>query len=99
VAFLVVMGLLKGQSGRQIEELVKAVSLRIFGMGSQMGDAEGLMGLRIQETLHLVVAGYKIWPLASIISFTCVPVEKRVVWAGVVGLGWNVYMSLVAAKV
>ena len=40
---------------------------------------------------------YKIWPVASIISFSFVPAEKRIVFLSIVGLAWGVYMSLVAA--
>ncbi len=46
-----------------------------------------------------MVAGYKVWPIASIISFTCVPVERRIVFASFVGLLWGVYISLLAARV
>ncbi|CAJ2509768.1 Uu.00g056680.m01.CDS01 [Anthostomella pinea] len=51
------------------------------------------------ETIPLIVAGYKIWPFASIISFSCVPVERRIVFLNFVGLLWGIYMSLVAARV
>ncbi|KAI1842684.1 hypothetical protein JX265_002711 [Neoarthrinium moseri] len=51
------------------------------------------------ETIPLIVAGYKIWPFASIISFSCVPVERRIVFLSFVGLLWGIYMSLVAARV
>ncbi|KAI1762575.1 hypothetical protein GGR53DRAFT_415451 [Hypoxylon sp. FL1150] len=51
------------------------------------------------ETVPVIVAGYKIWPFASIISFSCVPVEKRIVFLNFVGLLWGIYMSLVASRV
>ncbi|KAI8628743.1 hypothetical protein F5Y19DRAFT_112368 [Xylariaceae sp. FL1651] len=51
------------------------------------------------ETFPLIVAGYKIWPFASIISFSCVPVERRIVFLNFVGLLWGIYMSLVASRV
>ena len=58
------------------------------------------IGLNIRtETIPVIVAGYKIWPFASIISFSCVPVEKRIVFLNFVGLIWGIYMSLVAARV
>ncbi|KAK8166461.1 hypothetical protein IWX90DRAFT_432875 [Phyllosticta citrichinensis] len=43
-------------------------------------------------------AGLKLWPLVSVISFTVVPVDKRVVFGSVVGVAWGVYLSLVAAE-
>lgn len=51
------------------------------------------------QTIPLIVAGYKIWPFASIISFSCIPVERRIVFLNFVGLLWGIYMSLVAARV
>lgn len=51
------------------------------------------------ETIPLIIAGYKIWPFASIISFSCVPVERRIVFLNFVGLLWGIYMSLVASRV
>ncbi|KAL9946847.1 hypothetical protein D7B24_008163 [Verticillium nonalfalfae] len=75
VAFLVIMGALKGQ-----------------GLGPIWYNVE-------TQTIPIIVAGYKIWPLASIISFSFVPVHRRVVFLSFIGLIWGVYMSLVAAKV
>ncbi|KAI0391178.1 hypothetical protein F5Y17DRAFT_441514 [Xylariaceae sp. FL0594] len=75
VAFFVLMGVLKGQSGAVILSNVRT------------------------ETIPVIVAGYKIWPFASIISFSCVPVERRLVFLNFVGLLWGVYMSLVASRV
>ncbi|KAI5855107.1 hypothetical protein GGS23DRAFT_601469 [Durotheca rogersii] len=51
------------------------------------------------ETVPVIVAGYKIWPFASVVSFTCVPVERRIVFLSFVGLLWGIYMSLVASRV
>ncbi|KAK7513722.1 hypothetical protein IWZ03DRAFT_416568 [Phyllosticta citriasiana] len=43
-------------------------------------------------------AGLKLWPLVSVISFSVVPVDKRVVFGSLVGVAWGVYLSLVAAE-
>ncbi|EOD43733.1 Mpv17/PMP22 [Neofusicoccum parvum] len=75
VAFLVLMGFMKGQSSTQIGNNIRT------------------------ETIPIIVAGYKIWPIASIISFSFIPVEKRIVFLSAVGLCWGIYMSLVAARV
>jgi hypothetical protein len=50
------------------------------------------------ETLTIIVNGYKVWPLASIVSFSLIPVERRILFFSFVGLCWNVYMTLVAAR-
>ncbi|KAM4055739.1 peroxisomal protein [Hirsutella rhossiliensis] len=75
VAFLVIMGVLKGQPGAQIWRNVET------------------------ETIPIILAGYKMWPIASIISFSFIPVHRRVVFLSFVGLLWGIYMSLVAARV
>lgn len=43
-------------------------------------------------------AGWKLWPLVSLVNFTMVPVEKRVVVGSLVGVGWGVYLSLMAGS-
>ena len=44
----------------------------------------------------LVFAGQKLWPLVSIISLTLVPVEKRMVFGSTIGVGWGIFLSLMA---
>lgn len=44
----------------------------------------------------LLVAGQKLWPLVSIISLTLIPVEQRMVFGGIVGIGWGIFLSLMA---
>jgi hypothetical protein len=91
VAFLVIMGLLKGQGGSQIWSNIKTVSYKVAWLlyGSNM----------YQETIPIIVAGYKIWPIASIISFSFIPVHRRIVFLSFIGLIWGIYMSLVASRV
>ena len=50
------------------------------------------------ETIGVIVAGFKIWPLASFISFSCVHVEHRIVFLSFIALIWGIYMSLVATR-
>lgn len=52
-----------------------------------------------QETIPIIVDSYKIWPIASIVSFSFVPVEKRIVFLSFIGFLWGIYMSLVAARI
>lgn len=50
------------------------------------------------EFLALVVAGWRLWPLVSLVNFTLVKtVEGRNLVGGLAGVVWGVYMSLVAA--
>jgi hypothetical protein len=88
---LVIMGLLKGQGGSQIWSNIKTVSYKVSWM---------LWGSNIsKETIPIIVAGYKIWPIASIISFSFIPVHRRIVFLSFIGLIWGIYMSLVASRV
>ncbi|KAL6825271.1 hypothetical protein V8C40DRAFT_245910 [Trichoderma camerunense] len=75
VAFLVIMGVLKGQPMAQISSNIRT------------------------ETIPIIIAGYKIWPIASIVSFSFVPVHRRIVFLSFIGLLWGIYLSLVAARV
>ena len=68
-----------------------------------MGYMKGQSGEKILHNLRtqmvpIIVNGYKLWPIASIISFTFIPVERRILFFSCVGLCWNVYMTLVAAR-
>ena len=45
-----------------------------------------------------MLAGYKLWPLVSILNFSVVPVERRVVVGSLVGLGWGVFLALRTAR-
>jgi Mpv17 / PMP22 family len=73
-AFIVIMGVLKGQEPATIWQNMKDKMVRI------------------------ILDGYKLWPLASVISFSFIPVERRIVFFSFVGLCWNVYLSLMAAR-
>ncbi|KAI1421672.1 hypothetical protein F5Y12DRAFT_688521 [Xylaria sp. FL1777] len=69
-------------------------------MGMLKRQPAAVIGHNIRfETIPVIVAGYKIWPFASIISFSCVPVERRIVFLSFVGLLWGIYMSLVASAI
>lgn len=101
-AFLVIMGVLKVHSLASIWQsiidvsefvVVEHAALPFLRLLSNM-DANPL-----QETIPIIVAGYRIWPIASIISFSVIPVSKRIVFLSFVGFIWGIYMSLVAARV
>ncbi|KAK3078563.1 hypothetical protein LTS18_007194 [Coniosporium uncinatum] len=51
-----------------------------------------------KETFKIIFDSYKVWPIANIISTTYVPVERRIVFLSCCGLLWNIYLSLVAAR-
>ncbi|KAF5017528.1 hypothetical protein F66182_10529 [Fusarium sp. NRRL 66182] len=92
IAFLVIMGLLKGQGAAQICSNIKTV-------GSHPKSLYLLVADIFKETIPIIVDGYKIWPVASIISFSFIPVHRRIVFLSFIGLLWGIYMSLVASRV
>lgn len=50
------------------------------------------------ELFGLIFDSYKVWPIANFFSTTYVPVERRIVFLSFCGLLWNIYLSLVAAR-
>ncbi|KAF2821358.1 hypothetical protein CC86DRAFT_103070 [Ophiobolus disseminans] len=50
------------------------------------------------ELLGLIFDSYKVWPIANFFSTTYFPVEKRMIFLSFCGLIWNIYLSLVAAR-
>ncbi|KAF2116803.1 hypothetical protein BDV96DRAFT_611982 [Lophiotrema nucula] len=42
----------------------------------------------------MIYDGWKLWPAFSLISFLWIPVDKRIVAGCLVGMGWNIYLSL-----
>ncbi|KAL8669988.1 MAG: hypothetical protein Q9168_005450 [Polycauliona sp. 1 TL-2023] len=52
----------------------------------------------LQQTWPLMTAGFKVWPLVSLLNFTLVPVEQRTVVGSMVGLGWGVFLALRSAR-
>ena len=51
-----------------------------------------------RETLPLRISGWKLWPIVSILNFTVVPLQRRILVGSVVGLFWGVYLSMIAAE-
>lgn len=50
------------------------------------------------EMWPIIFDSYKVWPIANFFSTTYCPVEKRMIFLSCCGLVWNIYMSLVAAR-
>lgn len=38
-------------------------------------------------------ANWKLWPAANLLNFSLVPLKLRVLFANVVSVAWNMYMS------
>ena len=51
----------------------------------------------VQKFWPLVSSGLKLWPMVSLLNFTVVPVNRRVVVGSLVGLFWGIYLSLMVS--
>jgi len=49
-----------------------------------------------KDALSIYIAGAKLWPAVSLISFIAIPVERRVIFGSIAGVIWNIYLSLKA---
>jgi hypothetical protein len=51
----------------------------------------------VQATGHTLLANWTVWPAAQLINFMFIRNELQVLFANLVGLGWNTFLSLLAA--
>ncbi|BAM81597.1 similar to peroxisomal membrane protein PMP22 [Cyanidioschyzon merolae strain 10D] len=51
-----------------------------------------------EETGRTLLANWTIWPIAQVVNFRFVRNELQVLFANLVGVGWNTFLSLVAAE-
>ena len=50
-----------------------------------------------EQMLPIMKAGWRLWPAVSLINFTLLTtVEARGIVGGLAGIGWGIYMSIVA---
>ncbi|KZZ99131.1 Mpv17/PMP22 [Moelleriella libera RCEF 2490] len=62
-------------------------------------DLGAVLDAAFAEFWTIVFAGVKLWPAVSLVNFTLVKtVEGRNLVGCIAGLGWGVYMSMIAAK-
>jgi Mpv17 / PMP22 family len=73
-AFIMIMGILKGQGPLDIWQNMRTKMVKI------------------------IVNGYKLWPVANAVAHAFVPVERRILFFGCVAFFWNIYLSLMAAR-
>jgi hypothetical protein len=86
--FLASIGLAKGQGVDQIVSTIQKVST------SSREDTA--CSDHAKDALSIYIAGAKLWPAVSLISFIAIPVERRVIFGSIAGVIWNIYLSLKA---
>ncbi|OJD25244.1 hypothetical protein ACJ73_03390 [Blastomyces percursus] len=57
-------------------------------------DARAIQESLLRDFVPIIIAGLKLWPMVSVISFTMVPPDKRVLTGNLFGMIWGIYLSL-----
>jgi len=52
----------------------------------------------VEKLMPTMAAGLKLWPLVSLLNFTLVPLEYRMLLGNVAGLFWGIFLSLPASS-
>ncbi|KAJ5980153.1 hypothetical protein N7481_007451 [Penicillium waksmanii] len=66
-----------------------------------MGILRGLDAATIQSQIYsdfvpIMAAGLKLWPFVSVLNFTVVPADQRLLVGSLFGVVWAIYLSLVS---
>ncbi|KAL4927503.1 Mpv17/PMP22 family protein [Aspergillus undulatus] len=70
----------------------------IATMGMLRGhDYEVIKSDILNNFFPFMLAGLKLWPFVSILNFTVVPADQRLLVGNLFGVVWGVYLSLMAA--
>ncbi|KAF2404337.1 hypothetical protein EJ06DRAFT_470206 [Trichodelitschia bisporula] len=73
------------------------IGMFIAGVGALKGQGKDQIVASLQNDMWpIFMAGTKLWPAVSVISFSVVPVDKRVIFGSVAGVVWGIYLSLAA---
>ncbi|KAJ5895976.1 uncharacterized protein N7473_005375 [Penicillium subrubescens] len=71
--------------------------LFILTMGLLRGQHHEVVLTQIREEFWpIMIAGFKLWPFVSVLNFTVVPVDQRLLVASLFGVVWAVYLSLMS---
>ncbi|KAI1779402.1 hypothetical protein F4818DRAFT_404437 [Hypoxylon cercidicola] len=62
-------------------------------------DWTGVVAHSCAEFYQILVAGWKVWPIVSLINFAFIQsIEGRNLVGSLAGVGWGIYMSLLASR-
>ncbi|KAJ5153881.1 Mpv17/PMP22, partial [Penicillium coprophilum] len=71
--------------------------LFIVTMGMLRGlDYDTITGQIQADFWSIMIAGWKLWPLVSILNFTVVPAGQRLLVGNLFGVVWAIYLSLMS---
>ncbi|KAH7321311.1 putative integral membrane protein, Mpv17/PMP22 family [Stachybotrys elegans] len=92
---------------RRVETLARvACDQLLFApvmIGVFLGSMAKMEGVSAQERLEktwwsALKTNWMIWPLVQIVNFSYVPLQHRVLFANIVSIGWNSYLSFVNSQ-
>ncbi|KAF7507051.1 hypothetical protein GJ744_010979 [Endocarpon pusillum] len=70
----------------------------VAGIGALKGkDSSTIWEDCQRDVWPLLTAGWRLWPLVSLLCFTVVPLKHRVLVGSTIGVFWGVFLSLFAA--
>jgi hypothetical protein len=87
--FISTIGVFKGKDRKAIWRDCRRVCFNICQLQSLL--------MVKQDFWPIALSGLKLWPLVSLFNFAFVPVPRRPVVGGVVGLFWGIYLSLMVS--
>lgn len=96
------MAAFKGKGAKAVQKQVERVIFTLrtmpaqYAVGKQKEEHHMLINSR-QDTIPLMINGWKLWPVVALFNFVFVPVSRRIIVASIVGLFWGIYLSLFAA--
>ncbi|BDD61735.1 hypothetical protein MPDQ_001498 [Monascus purpureus] len=71
--------------------------LFIVTMGALQGQEYEVIQRQVQgDFWPIMIAGFKLWPFVSLLNFTVVPADKRLLVGNLFGVVWAVYLSLMS---
>ena len=87
--------------------LLKSISGQLFvfppfvcmmlGYNALLDDKDPFSAIS-KSFLPIFLNGFYCWPMANVITFKFIPVEKRIIWINLVGIVWNSYLAWQISK-
>jgi protein Mpv17 len=82
---------------QSIGSSLNTVGFLAYFASLQQASYDHVLDVTIRDFWPVTKAGWKLWPLVSLLNFTVVPLHQRVIVVTVAGMFWSIYMSLLMA--
>ena len=68
----------------------------VAGMSTIKGKDSAYIRHALKHDLfHIIKSSWKVWPMVSLINFTVMPYDKRMLFGSFIGLLWGIYICLI----